>query len=77
MTDFSKLESSNIWDYKPWWCQPWSILLTGIVLSAGSWFIIHVIWITAIISMLVMIWWIYFLVLYPRMFKQYVEGKTE
>ncbi len=77
MTDFSNLESSNIWDYKPWWCQPWSILLTGIILSAGSWLILHLIWITVPVSLLVMGWWIYFLVVYPRMFKQYVESQSK
>lgn len=75
MTDFSNLESSNIWDYKPSWCQPWSILLTGILLSAGSWFVLNVIWITAIISILVTVWWIYFLIMYPQMFKEYVENQ--
>ncbi len=76
MTDLSKLESSNIWDYKPWWCQPWSILLTGIILSVGSWFTLHIIWITAIVAFLIIIWWIYFLLMYPRMFKAYVENQN-
>nr|WP_306465771.1 DUF6737 family protein [Spirulina major] len=30
------IKSMNFWDYKPWWCQPWSILLTGGVAIAGS-----------------------------------------
>ncbi|MEL4897214.1 DUF6737 family protein [Crocosphaera sp. Alani8] len=75
MTDLSNIESSNIWDHKPWWCQPWSILLTGIVLSSGSWFIVHIVWITAIVSSLIVVWWVYFLILYPRMFKEYVESQ--
>ncbi len=75
MKDLSHLESSNIWDYKPWWCQPWSILLTGIVLSVGSWSIFHIIWITIIMAMLVTIWWSYFLIIYPRMFTQYMESQ--
>ncbi len=75
MTDLSKLESSNIWDYKPWWCQPWSILLTGIILSVGSWFTLHIIWITAIVAFLIIIWWVYFLIMYPGMFKAYVENQ--
>ncbi len=75
MTDFSNLESSNIWDYKPKWCQPWSILLTGLILSFSSWFMVHMIWITAIVSLLIIIWWVYFLILYPRMFKKYVESQ--
>ncbi len=75
MTEFSNLGSSNIWDYKPKWCQPWSILLTGIILSVGSWFILHILWITSILSILIIIWWVYFLILYPRMFKEYVESQ--
>ncbi|MDJ0845925.1 DUF6737 family protein [Crocosphaera sp.] len=76
MTEFSNLESSNIWDYKPKWCQPWSILLTGIILSVGSWFILHILWITSIVSILIIIWWVYFLLLYPRMFKEYVDSQN-
>ncbi|WP_107666913.1 DUF6737 family protein [Cyanothece sp. BG0011] len=75
MTEFSNLESSNIWDYKPKWCQPWSILLTGIILSVGSWFLIHIVWLTSLISILIIVWWVYFLILYPRMFKEYVESQ--
>ncbi|MGK7941256.1 MAG: DUF6737 family protein [Crocosphaera sp.] len=77
MTEFSNLESSNIWDYKPKWCQPWSILLTGILLSVGSWFTIHIIWLTAIVSTLIIVWWVYFLILYPRMFQEYVESQRK
>ena len=77
MTEFSNLESSNIWDYKPKWCQPWSILLTGILLSVGSWLIFHILWITAIVSILIIIWWVYFLLLYPRIFKEYVESQRQ
>ena len=77
MTEFSNLESSNIWDYKPKWCQPWSILLTGIIVSSGSWFIFNIIWLTAIISSLIIIWWVYFLLLYLRMFKEYVESQRK
>ena len=29
-------ESGDLWSHKPWWCQPWSILLTGVVLVGGS-----------------------------------------
>ena len=75
MKDLSNLESSNIWVYKPWWCQPWSILSTGIVLSVGSWSIFHIIWITIIMTTLVTVWWSYFLIMYPRMFTQYVESQ--
>lgn len=77
MAEFSNIESSNIWDYKPKWCQPWSILLTGTFLSVGSWLTIHIIWLTAIVSTLIIVWWVYFLILYPRMFKEYVESQRK
>ncbi|MFM6357615.1 MAG: DUF6737 family protein, partial [Planktothrix sp.] len=32
----SQTQTFNPWNYKPWWCQPWSILLTGITLILGS-----------------------------------------
>ncbi|MFM7883374.1 MAG: DUF6737 family protein, partial [Microcystis panniformis] len=35
----SNSKSDNVWNHKPRWCQPWSILLTGITLIAGCWFL--------------------------------------
>ena len=61
--------STQIWDYKPWWCQPWSILLTGISVSTGSWWLGHRWWLTVPISWLILLWWWYFLGVYPRQFR--------
>jgi hypothetical protein len=58
--------SLNIWDYKPWWCQPWSILLTGILLIAGSWFLFHRLWITGLVAFPVLVWMGFFLWIYPQ-----------
>jgi hypothetical protein len=63
-------KSLNIWDYKPWWCQPWSILLTGISIIVTSQLVIKILWITILISVPIILWWIYFLILYPQLFKQ-------
>ncbi|MFZ4666430.1 MAG: DUF6737 family protein [Prochlorotrichaceae cyanobacterium] len=57
----------NIWQWKPWWCQPWSIVLTGCSLIMGSWLVFHRIWITGFIGVPVMTWMIFFLVIYPRL----------
>jgi hypothetical protein len=62
----SQPDSTNIWHYKPWWCQPWSIALTGIVLIGGSWLPFHKIWITAIVALPVLTWMGFFLILYPQ-----------
>ena len=56
----------NVWDYKPWWCQPWSIVLTGITIVAGSWLVSHRLWISGLITIPIGVWWTYFLIIYPR-----------
>lgn len=56
----------NVWDYKPWWCQPWSIILTGLTMIAGSWFLLRLWWVSGLIAIPIIVWWVYFLVLYPR-----------
>jgi hypothetical protein len=63
-------KNSSVWHYKPWWCQPWSILLTGTSIIGGSWAIGHRVWLSILVAIPVLIWWIYFLVIYPRVFNQ-------
>ncbi|GCL50547.1 hypothetical protein NIES3804_21150 [Microcystis aeruginosa NIES-3804] len=46
----SNSKSSSVWDHKPRWCQPWSILLTGITLIAGCWFLTQRLWLTLLLS---------------------------
>lgn len=77
MTLESNAKSTNIWDYKPWWCQPWSIILTGIAIIAGSWILLHIVWITLGISVLIIAWWIYFLVIFPQLFAKYMASNTQ
>ena len=76
MNNKSNSQSVNIWDYKPWWCQPWSILLTGITIITGSWLLLKIIWITVGISLVILTWWMYFLILYPQMMKEYLTQET-
>ncbi|MEY3828110.1 MAG: hypothetical protein RLZZ148_2937 [Cyanobacteriota bacterium] len=66
-------KSFDIWNYKPWWCQPWSILLTGIVIIGSSWLIGKNIWISLLVSLPIVAWWVYFLILYPRLVSQAME----
>lgn len=54
------------WQYKPWWCQPWSIVLTGISLIGGSWLLSHRLWITIPVALPILVWMGYFLILWPR-----------
>ncbi|MGC9502620.1 DUF6737 family protein [Baaleninema sp.] len=61
----------NIWKYKPWWCQPWSILLTGIAIIAGSWLMFHRFWLTGLVAVPILVWMAYFLLLFPRLVAKY------
>ncbi|NER33618.1 MAG: hypothetical protein F6J93_06105 [Oscillatoria sp. SIO1A7] len=63
----SQQQPISPWDYKPWWCQPWSILLTGVSLISSSWFIFHRIWATAIVALPVLTWMGFFLLLWPKL----------
>ncbi|MEL7408922.1 MAG: DUF6737 family protein, partial [Cyanobacteria bacterium J06558_2] len=72
----STAKSTNVWDYKPKWCQPWSIIITGISLIAGSWLVVRLFWLTIAISLGIVAWWIYFLILYPQAFANYVASQS-
>ena len=63
-------EENTIWQHKPWWCQPWSIVLTGVVVVAGSWLILHRWWISAVVAAVVLVWWCLFLVLVPAAYRR-------
>jgi hypothetical protein len=56
--------------HKPWWCQPWTIVLTGLAVVSGSWLVLQRWWITAPLSLAVVLWWLVFLVLVPRAYMQ-------
>jgi hypothetical protein len=60
----------SVWHYKPWWCQPWSIVLTAIVLISTSWLLFHLIWITLLVAIPVLAWMIFFVGIYPRLYLQ-------
>ena len=63
-------EEYTIWQHKPWWCQPWSIVLTGVALVAGSWMLLHRWWISAAAAAGVLVWWWLFLVLVPGAYRR-------
>jgi hypothetical protein len=68
-------KSDSVWNYKPWWCQPWSIALTGIGLIAGSWLCLHTIWFTVIVAVPLSIWMVFFLFIYPKAMQQAVQDE--
>jgi len=62
-----KSTKTSVWNYKPWWCQPWSIVLTGVSIIGGSWLLFHRYWVTAFVAVPILIWMGFFLLIYPRL----------
>jgi hypothetical protein len=60
------MSNTNLWEHKPWWCQPWTIILTGIIIIVGSWLLFQTIWLTVPVAILIVLWWTYFLIIVPR-----------
>ena len=57
------------WHHKPWWCKPWSIVLTG-CLGIGTALLAKRLgplpwWLVAPVLMAILGWWLLFLVLVP------------
>jgi hypothetical protein len=59
--------SVSVWHYKPWWCQPWSILLTGLTAIGGSWLLLRLVWVTVLVAIPVLTWMGFFLLIYPKL----------
>ncbi|MBT67359.1 MAG: hypothetical protein CMN98_09520 [Synechococcus sp. NP17] len=64
----------EFWSLKPWWCQPWSILLTGCLIPIGSWMFFHRLWVTAPLVIGILGWWFVFLVLVPGAYSSQEEA---
>lgn len=60
-------KSVSPWSDKPRWCQPWSILLTGVMLISGSWLLLKTVWLTVIVAIPVLTWMGFFLLIWPRL----------
>ncbi|MFE4105039.1 DUF6737 family protein [Almyronema epifaneia] len=64
----------SLWQLKPWWCQPWSIVLTGLAAPAAVWGFSHRLWLAAPVGVGVLLWWLVFLYWVPKQYKAYVQG---
>jgi hypothetical protein len=61
-------DGADLWSHKPWWCQPWSIVATGVAVVLGSWCWLRLWWISLPLAVGVLAWWWLFLVLVPAAF---------
>jgi len=66
-------EQPPFWSLKPWWCQPWSIICTGVLMIGGSWVLLHRLWISLPLGLGVLAWWLLFLVLVPAAYRSAAE----
>ena len=57
---------SSYWSYKPFWCQPWTIIFSGIIILIASFLIFRSLWLTIPLFLFVLIWWILFLFIAPN-----------
>ncbi len=61
------------WSHKPWWCQPWSILLTGGSLIAAFWTVFGSRWpwilLSGALSVPVLAWMGFFVLVWPRLMR--------
>mmetsp|Transcript_4108 Transcript_4108/g.25897 ORF Transcript_4108/g.25897 Transcript_4108/m.25897 type:complete len:165 (-) Transcript_4108:1623-2117(-) len=68
----------SVWSLKPWWCQPYSILLVGATLVGSATYLVRSwepAWLrvvsTSVVATAVLVWWSAFLVAYPRAYAEY------
>jgi hypothetical protein len=64
------VDAGDMWSQKPFWCQPWTIVLTGVMIIAGSWVLLHRLWITVPVGAVIGLWWWYFLWVMPRLVRE-------
>ena len=61
---------NNFWKLKPFWCQPWTIISFGILVLIFSWTLFNNILISSIFLFLVISWWVLFLIIAPKLYKE-------
>lgn len=69
--------SESVWTHKPWWCQPWSIILTGCSIIAAIVYFIPWLWAKIVFSFPFALWMVYFTVLYPKMMQEYLQQQSK
>ncbi|KAL3136649.1 hypothetical protein ABBQ38_005890 [Trebouxia sp. C0009 RCD-2024] len=70
----SQSTNPDFWAHKPVWCQPWSILASGITFVAvARWITGGSTVATVVAAVPILVWWYLFLVLVPADFREYAE----
>jgi hypothetical protein len=66
----------SLWQLKPWWCQPWSIVTTGIAMPSFTWILFHRLWMVGGLGFLVLGWWYVFLYLVPKQYRESMDTES-
>ncbi|XP_058073737.1 uncharacterized protein LOC131222613 [Magnolia sinica] len=75
--NYLSLEYDSVWDTKPSWCQPWTISLTGVMVIACSWEILHSVIVTTVVLSLICTWWYIFLYAYPKAYSDMIAERRK
>ncbi|CAG7859733.1 unnamed protein product [Brassica rapa] len=75
--DNLSLEYDSVWDTKPSWCQPWTIMLTGLSIVTCSWLILHSVLVSSLAIGLVGAWWYIFLYSYPKSYSEMLAERRK
>ena len=67
----------QFWDFKPFWCQPWTIITFGILTIFLSWLFFNNLIITLILTFVITIWWLVFLIILPRSYPLISETNNQ
>ena len=65
--------SEDVWALKPAWCQPYSIVGTGLFVVGGA-KVVGGVWLALAAAAAVSVWWWAFLIEYPVAYRDYVRG---
>ncbi|XP_010422549.1 PREDICTED: uncharacterized protein LOC104707814 [Camelina sativa] len=77
LLDNLSLEYDSVWDTKPSWCQPWTIMLTGVSIVACSWLILHSVVVSSLAVGLIGAWWYIFLYSYPKSYSEMIAERRK
>ncbi|WP_420063646.1 DUF6737 family protein [Prochlorococcus marinus] len=66
----------SFWSGKPFWCRPWSILLTGLVIIISTYFFIEILFVDILITSLIIIWWVLFLYYVPKIYTNSLDSSS-
>jgi len=68
--DWEEMEERNVWKTKPVWCQPWTIVLTGMLIISLPTLVFDWKYVSVAFAFPIAAWWYIFLYAYPKSFRE-------